>query len=107
MSAAVLQVGTKDYATDVVLLKKAMSQMESLLSAYNGYALSEPTSKFGWTFFNMAFRTDMQQKIEGRFGDMINQHRWGNSDEKFTKFMQKYLHARGCNVELKLDKRQA
>lgn len=99
-------MGTKDYATDVVLLKKAMSQMESLLSAYNGYALSEPTSKFGWTFFSMAFKADLQQKIEQRFADMISQYRWGSSDEKFTKFMQKYLHARGCNVELKLDKQR-
>lgn len=104
MSQAVLQVGTKDYTTDVVLLKKAMSQMESLLSAYNGYALSEPTSRLGWTFFSMAFQADLQQKIEERFADMIRKYRWGSSDEKFTKFMQEYFRARGCDVTVKLDK---
>lgn len=104
MTEAILQVGTKDYATDVVLLKRAMSHMETLLSVYGGYAVSEPDSRFGWTFFRVAFKAELQQKIEERFADMMRQYRWGNSDEKFAKFIQDYLRARGCNVDVKLDR---
>lgn len=98
----VLQVGTKDYGTDRTLVKKALSQMETRVSAYNGYALSEPSSRFGWTFFKIAFRQDLQQGIEGHFSDMIQKYRWSKPDEKFAKFMQDYFKARGCNVEVKL-----
>ncbi len=95
-------MGTRDYPTDVVLVKKAMSQMGTLLSVYNGYALGEPSSRFGWTFFEMAFKMEMREGIEKRFADMIGRYRWSKPDEKFAKFMQDYLQARGCNVKVKL-----
>ena len=97
----ILEVGTKDYATDVVLVKKAMSQMESLLMTYNGYALGEPSSRFGWTFFQMAVKPELQQGIESRFADMIRRYGWGKPDTKFAKFLGDYLKARGCGVEVR------
>ena len=98
----VLQVGTRDYPTDVVLVKKALSQMESLVSAYNGYAMGEPSSRLGWTFFPVAFKADLQQGIEGRFADMIRRYRWSKPDEKFARFIEDYLKARGCDVKVKV-----
>lgn len=95
-------MGTRDYATDVVLVKKAMSQLESLLVAYNGYALSEPSSRFGWTFFQMAIKPDLRNGIESRFADMLKRYGWDKADSKFAKFMGDYLKARGCGVEVKL-----
>ena len=98
----ILGVGTKDYPTDVVLVKKAMSQIESLVASYNGYALSEPSSRLGWTFFQMAIKPELRQGIESRFQDMIRRNGWGKPDAKFAKFMGDYLKARGCNVEVKM-----
>ncbi len=98
-----LQIGSRDYANDVVLFKKALSQMETLLSAHNGYVMSEPSYKFGWSFFMVTFKPQLQQGIEDRFADMINKYRWDKPDTKFAKFMQDYLHAKGCKVSVKLD----
>ena len=67
----VLEIGTKNYENDLFLIKKAMSHMESLVGGYNGYALSEPSSKFGWTFFKMGFKPNLQNGIEEKFSDMI------------------------------------
>lgn len=97
----ILEVGTTDYDTDVVLIKKAMSQLESLLSSYNGYSLSEPSSRFGWTFFRMAIKPELRQGIESRFQDMIRRYGWDKPDSKFAKFMGDYLKARGCSVKIK------
>ena len=98
----ILSVGTRDHATDVVLIKKAMSQIESLVGSYNGYALGEPSSRFGWTFFQMAVAPELRQRIESKFGDMIKRYVWDKPDAKFAKFMGDYLKARGCGVEVKL-----
>ena len=98
----ILEVDTKDYPTNVVLLKKAMSQIESLLMIYNGYALGEPSSRFGWTFFQMAVKPELRQGIESHFSDMIRRYGWGKPEVKFAKFMGDYLQARGCDVKVKL-----
>lgn len=102
MMTLILELGTKNYVDDLLMIKKALSHMESLLGCYNGYALSEPTTNFGWTFFKLAFKPELQSGIEEKFADMINKYRWSKSEEKFVKFMSDYFKARGCDIRIKL-----
>ena len=100
----VLDIGTKNYLDDLLAIKKAMSHMESLLGCYNGYLLSEPTTNFGWTFFKIAFKPDLQTGIEEKFSDMIERYRWSKPEEKFVKFMSDFFKAKGCDVRVKMSK---
>ncbi|MCV0399769.1 MAG: hypothetical protein K5785_07230 [Nitrosarchaeum sp.] len=97
-----LEISTTDYLGDLLLIKKSLSHMESLLGCYNGYVLSEPTTNFGWTFFKIAFKANFQTAIEEKFADMIGKYRWSNQSEKFGKFMNDFFNARGCNVKIKI-----
>ncbi|MFQ5476866.1 MAG: hypothetical protein ACE5DT_07550 [Nitrosopumilus sp.] len=97
----ILEVGTKNYADDVLSIKKALSHMESLVGGYNGYAISEPSSKFGWTFFKLAFKPNLQNGIEEKFSDMLEKYQWNDQSQKFTKFMTDYFNSRGCDVKIK------
>ena len=97
-----LEISTTNYLDDLLSIKKALSHMESLLGCYNGYLISEPTTNFGWTFFKLAFKADLQNLIEEKFADMIDKYRWSNQSEKFGKFMNDYLNSRGCNVKIKI-----
>ncbi len=99
--SVVLEVGTKNYVDDLLSIKKALSHMESLVGEYNGYVLSEPSSKFGWTFFKLAFKPNLQNGIEEKFSDMLEKYQWGDQPQKFTKFMTDYFHSRGCDVTIK------
>ena len=83
-------------------IKKALSHLESLVGGYNGYVLSEPSSKFGWTFFKLAFKPNLQNGIEEKFSDMIAKYRWSNQPQKFAKFMTDYFISRGCDVKIKI-----
>ena len=98
----VLQVGTKNYADDLLSIKKALSHMESLLGEYNGYASGEPSSRFGWTFFRLAFKPNFQNGIEKKFSNMLEKYRSGDSSQKFADFVKDYLYSRGCDVTIKL-----
>ncbi len=98
----VLEVGTKNYTDDLLSIKKALSHMESLVGGYNGYALSEPSSKFGWTFFKLAFKPNLQNGIEEKFSDMLKKYRWNDQQQKFTQFVIDYFHSRGCDVRIKI-----
>ncbi len=100
----VLEVGTKNYADDLLSIKKALSHMESLTGGYNGYALSEPSSKFGWTFFKLAFKDNLQAGIEEKFSDMIIKYQANDRVEKFAKFMTDYFvsKCRCCDITIKI-----
>ena len=98
----VLEVETKNYADDLLSIKKALSHMESLVGSYNGYALSEPSSKFGWTFFKLSFKPNLQNGIEEKFSDMIAKYEWNDQPQKFAKFMTDYFISRGCDIKIKI-----
>ena len=98
----VLEIGTKNYENDLFLIKKAMSHMESLVGGYNGYALSEPSSKFGWTFFKMGFKPNLQNGIEEKFSDMIMRYQVNDQAEKFAKFFEDFFISKGCDIKIKI-----
>ncbi len=98
----VLEVGTKNYVDDLLSIKKALSHMETLVEGHNGYVLSEPSSKFGWTFFKLAFKPNLQTGIEEKFSDMLAKYPSGDQPQKFTNFMTDYFLSRGCNVTIKI-----
>ncbi|MDH3276514.1 MAG: hypothetical protein OEL77_04230 [Nitrosopumilus sp.] len=97
-----LEVSTKNYRDDSLAVKMALSHIETLVGSVNGYSLSEPHSKFGWTFFKIAMKPDLQDGIEKKFADMIEKYRWSNPSEKFTKFMTDYFKSKGCDIKIKL-----
>ena len=98
----VLEIGTKNYADDLLTIKKVLSHMESLVSGYNGYVLSELSSKFGWTFFKLSFKPDLQNGIEEEFSDMLNKYQANDQAGKFAKFMTDYFVSKGCDIKIKI-----
>ncbi len=96
-----LEISTTNYSDDRLAIKMALSHMETLVGCQNSYVFSEPYSKFGWTFFKIALKADLQEGIEKKFADMIEKYQWSNQSEKFTKFMTDYFATKGCNVKIK------
>jgi len=76
--------------------------METLVGSSNGYTLSEPSSKFGWTFFKLSFKPNLQNGIEEKFADMLNKYQLSNQSQKFTQFMTDYFKSKGCNIKIKI-----
>lgn len=99
--SATLEISTKNYADDKLAVKMALSHLETLVGCPNGYVLSEPESKFGWTFFKIALKAELHDGIQRKFADMIEKYQWSKQEEKFTKFMTDYLASKGCNVKVK------
>jgi hypothetical protein len=98
----VFEVSTRNYGDDLLLIKKTLSHMETLVGSSNVYTFSEPSSKFGWTFFKLSFRPNLQNGIEEKFADMLNKYRLNTQSQKFTKFMTDYFQSKGCNIRIKM-----
>lgn len=98
----VFEISTKNYSDDLLLIKKALSHMETLVGSSNGYSLSESSSKFGWTFFKLSFTPNLQNGIEVKFKNMLNKYRLNNPSQKFTQFMIDYFKSKGCSIRIKM-----
>jgi hypothetical protein len=96
----VLEIGTKNYLDDLLCIKKHLSHMETLVGCHASYTLSEPSSKFGWTFFKLEFKSNLQISISEKFSDILLKYQSNDESQAFAKFMGDYFVARGCNVKI-------
>ncbi len=99
--ATILEIATTNYEDDIFKIKKALSHLQTTCEITDGYLLSKPVSKFGWTFCQLLLKPGFNYNIEKKFSDMIKRYR-GKNEEKFTKFMQDFFQARDCTIKLKL-----
>lgn len=97
----IIEVGSTQYTDDVTIIKKSMMNIESLCELVNGFALGEPMSRFGWTFFQLSIKSSLMEAIEKKFSDMIAKYR-GKPNEKFSHFLTDYFESKGCKIKLKL-----
>ena len=96
----VLEIGSKNYLDDLLCIKKHLSHIETLVGCYASYTISEPSSKFGWTFFKLEFKSNLQLSISEKFSDILAKYQLSDESQKFTKFMSDYFIARDCNVKV-------
>jgi len=97
-----LEIGTKNYLDDLLCIKKHLSHMETLLNCHANYVLSKPSSRFGWTFFKIEFKSNLQINISEKFSDILAKYQLNDEAGRFTKFMSDYFISRGCNVKINL-----
>ena len=97
----VIEISTINYDDDELLVKKAMSHLQTQCGIINGYQFSEPISRFGWTFFKMALNPGFVDGIEKKFSDMIQKYK-GKPQDKLTDFISDYFESRGCKTKLKI-----
>jgi hypothetical protein len=97
-----LEISTKNYINDRLSVKMALSHMETLVGIINGYSLSEPYEKFGWTFFKIAFKPDLQDAIGKKFADMLEKYVSKDPTQKFIDFVTDYFKSKNFEIKIKL-----
>ena len=97
----IIEIGTTNYEDDNLTIKKALSHLQTACHVTDSYMISKPTSKFGWTFFQLSLKPHFNSSLENKFADMIQKYR-GKNEEKFIKFMSDFFESRGAKVKLKL-----
>ena len=97
-----LEICTTKYDDDIQPLKLEMNKLAAECNLDGGFKIGEPTSKFGWTFFEMFVQNDLYYGIEDKFSDLIKKCKGDNPIEKFVGFLIHYLDSRDCKVKIKL-----
>ena len=93
------QLSTRSYDKEIILVKKALDELEKTCKVEHGYTLSEPFTKAGWTFFNVQLSPEIFSIIEksgmmeGALGYRIG--------EQIKNFMGHHLEKYGSQVRIK------
>ena len=93
------QLSTRSYDSEIPLVRKALGDLQDECGVRDGYEIFEPSSKFGWTFFNVQISAEMSEIIE-KSGMMEGALGFGIA-EQLTNFVGHYLESRGSNVRIK------
>jgi hypothetical protein len=100
----VYEVSSVDYLEDKRLINNALSDMAAQCGLQNEFEFGSPTSRFGWTFFKLWLKSNLQFQINEKFYDMIKKSKGDKPEEKFTNFLSDYFQSKGCNAKIKLIK---
>ena len=103
-SMAFFEIGTTNYEEDIKTMQLAMTKMAAVCNIATGFRFGDPTSKFGWTFFQLFMDQELYVAIEDKFADMIKKTKGDKPDEKFINFLGMYFESKGCNVKVKITK---
>ncbi|MFQ6025480.1 MAG: hypothetical protein ACE5JT_03085 [Nitrosopumilaceae archaeon] len=96
-----LEVSTANYEDDRELVSLALEELQSLCKTTDGFLLSKPMSKFGWSFFKILFKANLLFSVQENLGDMIERSKGRRPEQKLTQFISDFFESRGCNVRLK------
>ena len=102
MKMKIFDVSSIEYIEDKRLINNALTDMAAQCGMQNDFEFGNPTSRFGWTFFKLWIKPDLQNQIELKFADMIKRSKGSKHEEKFTNFMSDYFQSRGCKVKIKI-----
>ena len=103
-SMAFFEISTTNYEEDIKTIQLAMIKMAAVCNISTGFRFGDPTSKFGWTFFQLFMDQELYVGIEDKFTDMIKKTKGDKPDEKFINFLGMYFESKGCNVKVKIVK---
>ena len=103
-SMAFFEISTTNYEEDIKTIQLAMTKMAAVCNIAMGFRFGDPTSKFGWTFFQLFMDQELYVGIEDKFADMIKKTKGDKPDEKFINFLGMYFESKGCNVKVKVVK---
>ena len=101
---AFFEISTTNYEEDIKTIQLAMTKMAAVCNISTGFRFGDPTSKFGWTFFQLFMDQTLYVGIEDKFADMIKKTKGDKPDEKFINFLGMYFESKGCNVKVKITK---
>ena len=101
---AFFEISTTNYEEDIKTIQLAMTKMAAVCNISTGFRFGDPTSKFGWTFFQLFMDQELYVGIEDKFADMIKKTKGDKPDEKFINFLGMYFESKGCNVKVKVVK---
>lgn len=99
--STLLEIATTNYDTDIGLISSAMNQLQSLCEVTDGFLISEPMHKFGWTFFKILLKSNLWSAMPLKLADKIQASKGKKYEEKLVSFMTSFFEQNNAKVKVK------
>lgn len=99
--STLLEIATTNYDTDIGLVRSTMNDLQSLCSITDGFLISEPVSRFGWTFFKILLKSELWHALPVKVGDRIQSSKGKKYEEKLVSFMTGLFEQNNAKVKVK------
>ena len=100
--AVIFEVSTTKYESDKELVTSVMNDLQTSCGVNDGFLLSNPMEKFGWSFFKIFFKTELLAGMQEKFGTQIMNTKGKAFQEKFTDFVTKFFESKNCKIRMRL-----
>lgn len=100
--AVIFEVSTTKYESDKELVTSVMKDLQTLCGVNDGFLLSNPMEKFGWSFFKILFKTELLAGMQEKFGAQIMNTKGKAFQEKFSDFVTKFFESKNCKIRMRL-----
>lgn len=97
-----IEIATTKFESDRELVNSAMESLQLLCGVKDGFLISNPMDRFGWSFFKVLFKTELLLAMQQKLGNQISLSKGRRPEEKFTHFMTNFFEYKNCKVRLKL-----
>lgn len=98
----ILEIATTNYETDKANVISAIEEIQTICQVTDGYVVSPPVARFGWSFFRIIIKQELLSGIELSLGQQIAKTKGKKIEEKFVTFMTKFFEERSAKVKVKL-----
>ena len=98
----ILEIATTKYESDRELVFSAMDSLQSLCGVKDGFLMSKPMERFGWAFFKILIKSELESAMQIKLDDQITHSEGKKIEEKFVSFMTKLFENKNAKVKVKL-----
>ena len=101
-NSVIFEVSTTKYEVDKERVTLVMKDLQLSCRISDGFLLSSPVEKFGWTFFKILFKGELLAGMQEKFGTQIMNTKGKAFQEKFSEFVTKFFESKNCKMRMKL-----
>ncbi|HJU13307.1 MAG TPA: hypothetical protein VJ792_02500 [Candidatus Nitrosotalea sp.] len=99
--STMLEIATTNYEKDIDLISSAMSSLQSLCDVTDGFLISEPMHRFGWTFFRILLKNNLWSAMPLKLDQQIQTSKGKKYEEKLVSFMTVFFEQNSAKVKVK------
>jgi hypothetical protein len=97
-----LEIASTNYDVDLAIISSTMNSLQALCEISDGFLISNPMHRFGWTFFKMLIKNELLSAMELKLADKIQTSKGKKYEEKFVSFMTSLFEKNDAKVKIKL-----
>lgn len=95
-----INVSAIDYDNTSKVIKSALTQLEEMVHAEDGFVITDSEFAFGWHFYVVAVNKELIQKLADQMGPNFQKLKGKNMEKKFLAWLTGKVEQKNLRIKL-------